>query len=728
MKQHLIYIVGAILIGIMVNVGAFYVLLVSLVYWFRFPKTYWIYFLITMGSFLYLKGTDSMIEIPLSNEIESIEARVIDVKQRTSDKQTVIINWNKEKLYVTLTQIEPKLIPGDMIQFEGMVQEPMNSTIPHGFDFKNYLNQQHINRTVTSRSFNIIGHQFTVKQWQYSLAEKIEKSFPDRTSSYMKAWLLGLMDGIGEEVQSLYSELGVIHLFSISGLHVSLLVLIMGYLLRRIGVIETITEIAMIVGLIGFTLISGVSVSVVRASGMRLLFILNHRLDWKLSSLDIFSILFIFNFILNPQQVYQLGFIYSYWLTAMLICFQSQLRQQPQKILFFYLPFIVQLMALPIQLYFNYYVNLYSYFANLVLIPLVSVLLLPLLMVTLVIPFFAPFVEAGLIILETSLSFLAPFFRLYWISGDISITIVSVLCMILLFTAFYVEKYKRASAWIICIGILFIIIEIQRMTHFSSKLTMLDVGQGDSFVIQSPLQQCNVVIDTGGKVSFEGERQSIFGNTLKPYLLGEGIGQIDYLILSHADFDHIGEVIPLLNDFKVKEILINARQPNEFMQEIIDVANRKGVKVRQVNPRDEVLCGNQKLTFLQTSSEKENENDASLIVLFEMDEFSAFLSGDISQKVEQQLIQEYHLPKVNLYKAAHHGSKTSNSKQLLLTLQPELILVSAGRKNRYGHPSDEVIQLAKELQIPLLATPDLGSIQVKIQKQDFKICSFPPYR
>ena len=91
-KQHLIYIVGAILIGIMMNVGAFYVLLASLVFWFRFPKTYWVYFLITMGSFLYLRGTESVSESPLSNEIERIEAKVIDVKQQTSDKQTVIIN------------------------------------------------------------------------------------------------------------------------------------------------------------------------------------------------------------------------------------------------------------------------------------------------------------------------------------------------------------------------------------------------------------------------------------------------------------------------------------------------------------------------------------------------------------------------------------------------------------------------------------------------------------
>lgn len=714
--------------GIMMNVGAFYVLLASLVFWFRFPKTYWVYFLITMGSFLYLRGTESVSVFPLSNEMELIEARVIDVKQQTSDKQTVIINWNEEKLYVTLNQIDPKLIPGDIIQFEGIIQEPMKSTIPHGFDFKNYLNQQHINRMATSRSFNIIGHQFTIKQWQYSLAEKVEESFPNRTSAYMKAWLLGLTDGIGEEVRLLYSELGIIHLFAISGLHVSLLSLILGYLLRRIGMLESLTELAMIVGLIGFTLISGASISVVRASGMSLLFILNHRLGWKLSSLDVFSILFICNFILNAQQVYQLGFIYSYWLTAMLICFQSQLREQPQKILFFYLPFIVQLMALPIQLYFNYYVNLYSYFTNLVLIPLVSVLLLPLLVITLVLPFIAPLVEVGLIILETLLSFLAPFFTFYWISGDISIAIVLILCTILLFTAFYVEKYRKPWAWISCISALFIVIEIQRMAHFSSRLTMLDVGQGDSFVVQSSFQQCNVVIDTGGKISFEGESQSIFGNTLKPYLLGEGIRQIDYLILSHADYDHIGEVIPLMNDFKVKEIIINSRYPNELMQEIIDLANQKGVRIREIKSQDEVLCSNQKLTFLQSSLAKDNENDASLIVLIQMNAFSAFLSGDISQQVEQQLIQEYHLPKVNLYKAAHHGSKTSNSKQLLLTLEPDLMLVSAGRKNRYGHPSDEVIQLAKELQIPLLATPDLGSIQVKIEKRGFEISSYPPYK
>ncbi|MTL38381.1 DUF4131 domain-containing protein, partial [Turicibacter sanguinis] len=301
------------------NGGAWYLIFIFLVYPRRFPKTYWIYFLIFLISFSYYHTLEHQTKLHTNASLEPSEALVVKIKKQSREKQTAILEIGSERIYWTTSSVEPKLMPGDIVLVNGELNVPMAATVPNGFDFKQYLSHQKVYLTLYTNEFELIGHQFTIRQWQYELAQQIEMNFPPLTGAYMKAWLLGMTDDLEEEIQTLYSELGIIHLFAISGLHVGLLSFLLRFVLKRLGVIEELSQLIVIVALVLFMVISGGSPSIVRASGMSILLMINKRLRLNLSSLDVFSILFLVNVCLNPRQIYQLGFIYSYWMTFILI-------------------------------------------------------------------------------------------------------------------------------------------------------------------------------------------------------------------------------------------------------------------------------------------------------------------------------------------------------------------------------------------------------------------------
>lgn len=727
-KQHLIYIVIAVLVGILFKLGVFLALTIFIVYWRRFPKTYWLYFLFSFGAMIWLTLSLQEGQVNIDEMEQERQAIVQEIRHQSDAKQTVIIQFEGHSYYFSTIQTAPKLRPGNRIQFSSKITLPMQSTIPHAFDFKKYLKGQGISMTMTSTAFEVLDHQFDLRQVQYDIGNWVSDHFPNRTASYIKALLLGINEDLGEEMKAVYSNLGIIHLFAISGLHVGLLSGMLQFVLKRLGLIEELTDVVVMIFIIFFCILSGASVSVIRAGSMFILLRLNQRFKWQWSSLDLFSMVFLTNFILDPTQVFQVGFIYSYWLTAMLICFQSQFKQLSRQQLFFYLPFIAQLVSLPLQLFFNYYINPLSYLMNLFLIPFVSTIGLPLLILICFIPPLAPLLEKGLVLFEQLIITLDTSFNMKWITGQFSLTFLMVILCLFLVGARWIEKQGQKKNWIYVMVAIVLLLELNRFFKPAGQFTMLDVGQGDSTVIQSPYHQCNIIVDTGGKVSFNSSGgKSIFEDTLKPYLMGEGIRTIDHLIISHGDWDHMGEVIPLLQTFKVREIIINQFPLNEHMQDIVDEARKLKIKIRKIQEDEILVCGNQKLTFLGGERQAANENDASLVFYLQMNHFTAFLSGDISQKIESVLLKNYRLAPADIYKAAHHGSKTSNSAMLIEKINPKLVLVSAGRNNRYHHPSKEVINQLNEMKIPLLSTQAQGSIQLRLFKDSYSIFIYPPY-
>lgn len=296
-------------------------------------------------------------------------------------------------------------------------------------------------------------------------------------------------------------------------------------------------------------------------------------------------------------------------------------------------------------------------------------------------------------------------------------------------------KFKKNNDFkrIVLIVILDIVIIFQSFVQDNFlkngvEIYFLDVGQGDSTIIRTAKNK-TIVIDGG-----EGEKSGFdYGkNVLFPFLINKGVRKIDFLIFSHFDSDHCGGLIYLLENIKVDNILIGKQfEKNENLEYIVNLANKKHVKIIELQAGNKInIEKNSSLEILwpsETENISENSiNNNSLVCKFVYKNFSMLLTGDIESIAEEKLLGKYkntNRLNANILKIAHHGSKTSSIQEFLDEVNPKIALIGVGRKNKFGHPNQEVLERLKEKGIQIYRTDQNGEIQI-IVKNDLKIKIF----
>lgn len=296
-------------------------------------------------------------------------------------------------------------------------------------------------------------------------------------------------------------------------------------------------------------------------------------------------------------------------------------------------------------------------------------------------------------------------------------------------------KFKKNNDFkrIVLIVILNIVIIFQSFVQDNFlkngvEIYFLDVGQGDSTIIRTAKNK-TIVIDGG-----EGEKSGFdYGkNVLFPFLINKGARKIDFLIFSHFDSDHCGGLIYLLENIKVEKILIGKQfEKNENLEYIVNLANKKHVKIIELQAGNKINIEKESsLEILWPSvAEKNSENSInnnSLVCKFVCKNFSMLLTGDIESIAEEKLIEKYkntNRLNANILKIAHHGSKTSSIQEFLNEVNPKIALIGVGRKNKFGHPNQEVLERLKEKGIQIYRTDQNGEIQI-IVKNNLKIKTF----
>ena len=243
---------------------------------------------------------------------------------------------------------------------------------------------------------------------------------------------------------------------------------------------------------------------------------------------------------------------------------------------------------------------------------------------------------------------------------------------------------------------------------------MIDIGQGDSILIKYPYNQGNILIDTG-------KNDYTMTNGIIPYLKSVGIRKIDYLIITHGDFDHMGEAINLVNNFKVEKVTFNCGSYNDLEKELIKVLDKK--KIPYYSCIKELNIENNKLYFLN-NKDYGNENDNSSVIYTELNNHKFLFMGDAGVEVEKYLLEKYNLQDIDILKVGHHGSKTSSSKEFINEINPKYSIISVGKNNRYGHPNKEVLENLDDSKI--YRTDQDGSIMFKIKNNKLKIGTCSP--
>ena len=256
--------------------------------------------------------------------------------------------------------------------------------------------------------------------------------------------------------------------------------------------------------------------------------------------------------------------------------------------------------------------------------------------------------------------------------------------------------------------------------HPQQKLfiTMLDVGQGESLHIRYP-DGTDALIDTGGLFfSTDGDNQFVGERLVSRYLWEERSQKLDYVLLTHPDADHIQGYGFIRKAFPIDRLFFHDfphqgfGNPRHQLQEG-DRFSIAGVDHLVLHPPGQNPLGS-----------RWNTNNNSLVVQLQYKDFKMLFTGDIEQAAEQYLVAK--LSPVTILKAAHHGARTSNSRQMLEKTQPRLAIISAGRKNPFGHPSKDTLKRFSEAGVPVLATSEWGSLRIETDGIQWQVFQYSP--
>ena len=511
-------------------------------------------------------------------------------------------------------------------------------------------------------------------------------------------------------------------MFSISGMHVTLIITILMFFLNKISYNNYYKYTIVITFLIFYLYLTSVTPSILRTTIMTITIIINKLFNLKIKKIDIMLITLIIALLINPFIIYEVGFQFSYIISTTLNIMSKKINNKKNFLIkSLYTSYICFIVSLPICIYHFNQINIISIFLNIILIPLISVIIFPITLITFIFPVIYNIYELSINILELINNIFSsiPIFTLTLYKPTIIIIIIYYIAIILTLLN---KKY---------IPILLVLLTIRlSYPYLNNKylITYLDVGQGDSVLITFPNTKNNILIDTGGIFTYNKEpwkqpkeEYSIVKSKTIPYIKSIGLNKIEYLILTHGDYDHMGEAINLVENFKVEKVIFNCGEYNGLEKELIKVLDKK--KIPYYSCIKELNIDKNKLYFLN-NKDYGNENDNSSVIYTKLNNHKFLFMGDAGIEVEEDLIKKYNLQDIDVLKVGHHGSKTSSSKIFIDEVNPKYSIISVGKNNRYGHPNESVLDNLEDSKI--YRTDRDGSIMYKIKNDNVKIETCSP--
>lgn len=522
-----------------------------------------------------------------------------------------------------------------------------------------------------------------------------------KSNAYLKAFTLGDTSSINSDVMASYRYNGINHLFAISGMHVTLLVTIISMFTIRNRNMLILMPI-----LLFYLFLTDFPPSMIRAVSFFFLTTINKQFDINIKSIIIFLYITIMFLLINPYFLYSLGFIYSFTISCFLILYKEIFINEKnyfKKIAFISL--IAFLVSIPINIQNNFYINLLSPIYNLFFVPIVSLIMFPASLIVLLLPFLDNLYLEMWIIIENVSLFLSEFNTILVLSRMNTVMLIIYFLLII----FILNKIK-IKKYIYILLILILLIPHHLYPYFRNKgiVLMLDVGQGDSIIVVYPNKELVLLIDTGGRFN-----STLAENIIIPSLRSLGLTRIDYLVLTHGDFDHMGEANNILSNFKVHNVLMNSGNNSELEISLINYMDLKNVSYQHIS-KNTINHRGIELKFLNEVSIR-SENDDSLILLLSLNNYQILFMGDAGFIEEHHIINNFDLSDVDVLKVGHHGSRNSTSSEFLSAINPTIALISSGRNNIYNHPHPDTITRLKN--INTFITSSHGAVRLNIHNR-----------
>jgi competence protein ComEC len=749
MKGNAVYVAIASICGITVGYWQprfFHLLLIFLYFLFLFIRKRSLVFyclLTTVSFYLYMLYIDSQNHTILHHNMTDFSVRLTAPIVIDGDKLKVVGETKEREKVQIVYHIKSeqeqrdlaRLTLGMVCSIKGVLESPEPPRNPYAFHYKEYLRFQHIHWLLRPQSFSLRNCHSTSLTWYETLLfmrqkglDEIEKHFPPSTVGIVQALIYGERAEMDDSLLAGYQKLGLVHLLAISGSHVTLLVSACFNLIIRFITRETATILLFFLLPI-YMIMTGASPSVVRASLMAMILLLTHYKKSMISSLDAISFTCMVMLVLQPYTLFQAGFQLSFIVSFALILSAKMIGQFSSSVVrLFFTTFIAQVSALPFLLYHFFEFSLLSFPLNIVFIPLYSFVILPLSLFALVIHYvFEPAssifiwaLEKVIVMTNQWVILLASEAPLSIVLGRPSSFLLVCYGLVILFAFTQMERKRYHSLLYVLLVIVFHAVS-PYMNRYG-EVILLDVGQGDCIYIELPYRKGVYLIDTGGTISFPKQpwqkrkkEWEVGQDVVIPFLKGKGIRQLDKLLITHGDYDHMGAAMEVVNKIAVKELVIGkGGTSNPLQAQLVSVAKEKHIVVKEVERGDDWRVGNVSFYVLGPAKQEvqtKDDNNRSMIVYTKLGPLSWLFTGDLEESGEQRLIHAFPHLRVDVLKVAHHGSATSTSEPFLQTIMPKFAVISVGKQNRYHHPHPDVIERLQAHHITILRTDEHGAIR-----------------
>ncbi|HJP46257.1 DNA internalization-related competence protein ComEC/Rec2 [Acinetobacter venetianus] len=659
---------------------------------------------------------------------------------------------------------------GSYYKVYGTIKPAHSYAVSGAFDQEKWFLQQNVMSAFSVKQIELLsddevyrlGYQQHLKQQQSITAkfllnvEMMRLSFRLKlqTSNYQnKGLMLALLTGdeslLSDEIKQQFQLLGISHLLAISGPHVLIFALMLTWLLQKVIqrycpqlylwqprqivlLFPFIGCVLLYVAFVGFEIPALRTLLTVCIVGFFLLV----RQSIRPFALLVYSASLLLIF--DPFSILSAAFWLSYGACFILLRIYQTIAKLPQDQPMTYVQkgyFAIKLLVesqwkifvslLPLVLIFFQQISLFAPLTNLIAIPFLSMIVIPLDILAACLSSIIPILgtllfyinDVCLSILLWILSFLqqaSP--ALYGVSCTPLMMVSLIVGLIILF----LPHGTFPKAWSL-IGFLPILLGFKAQP---TVLNILDVGQGQAIFLQHPEQ--TLMIDTGG--SYDETKFSIGERVVIPFLRQQGIRELNHVMLSHLDQDHSGAFPKIQNAFAIEQVQSNEYRSTMQFKDNFSLCQQgqqwtyTNLKIEVLSPRTEDLA---------LASSQQNEQSCVIYLTFSNAQpYQHFLiMGDAGWETEYKLLQQYPDLKVDVLVLGHHGSKHSSAYDFLAILRPKLAIASAGFDNRYGHPSLELQQRLKALNIPLFTTVnagtisfifDQGQVQLKQQRQQVK--------
>ncbi|MFD1018823.1 DNA internalization-related competence protein ComEC/Rec2 [Thalassobacillus hwangdonensis] len=619
---------------------------------------------------------------------------------------------------------------------------PPRATNPGTFDYREYLLKSGIQYQTIIDDESMVqceGESILagLSTYRLSLGDRMQQVIPEETRAWLKALALGDTSELPDETIERFRRWNLSHILAISGLHIGLFVGFAFLFMIRSGAVTKEQSGWILLFLLPFyTFLAGGAPSVLRASSMVVVSLILIKMKLKIQMSDIVSLLFLSLLFIKPLYIYHLGFQFSFLVTFSLIFSFKWLAASTTKFfLLLRVSIISQMVILPLQLKHFYEFNPLSIIANLLYVPYFSIVVIPLMFSLLfLLIIYPPLVSLPVKMFEVFhpwmmkvLIYIDEQSLISWVTGEIPIPFILVFYLFLYLMFVCLEQDRLKHGFFAGAGCVLVLVGWSLIPYFSPQgtVTMLDVGQGDSFIIELPYRRGVIMIDAAGADKFSGNQAKVVEQTIVPFLKSKGISRLDALILSHEDHDHIGSVPYLFDHLQIRQIIVSKyfQSPPELVKAM------EGSQTRLVREgfNRTIMLGGQPFKVVGPSTDHNESNDNSLIIQTEVGGLGWLFTGDISKAVEEATIEAFPDMKVDVLKVSHHGSKTSTSGDFIEKANPSISLISAGRANRYGHPHAEVLDVLERYDSKQFRTDHHGAVQYHFGKEGGTFQTFLPY-